>query len=401
VSRATLAAIGAYYFSTALAFAALNPIRYSLPRYGTIFYDPLVTILAVMTAVGAGVAAGVAYAYGGVRAFSIVAILAAGAAASVVLPLIAEGARAWTVPSDLVGITPATAILLSWLPAVPALLLGVVGARRFVRQRASPAPALEAAGGYYLTGIAMSLPTPQLDLRLTLPYSAMALPDVWHAVAVTVPAIVAGLVLSGAARPLWKTAALGAVIGLAGTAPVEISILTGIGSGYWPVSLVAVPAATAAIASAVVVARRAFGARRWSFGRVSPSTAAALGAAAAFVAIGAWAGFATMPNPSDRSGPVGSYQRTGDERKIVACVTSGRGEQLLGSSAREDQAAVTVSVRLRRLPSWYFHDLAGISLPVVVALRDPLGNRAVIDASSGRSVPEVSRTDRSSFGSWC
>jgi hypothetical protein len=400
--RATLAALGAYYFSTAVVLVALTPIRYSLPRFGDLYYDPMVTILAVITAVGVSVAAVIAYSRGGFGAFSIVAILAALVAASAILPFIADGPRAWIPPRDLSGPTPAGAITLSLLPTLPALLVGLVVAARFVGRRSSRIDAFEAAGAYYLTAVAVSLPTPQLDLRLTLPFTAAYLPEAWHGIVITVLAIVAGLVLTPE-RPLRKTAVLGGVIGLAGAAPGEVPIFAGVQSAYWPVSLAVVPAVTAAVAAIVVLGRRALAARPWpAVAFMSGPIAATLGgAAAALLAIGAWIVLATMPNPSDRDGPVNSYARTGDERKIVACVTFGRGEELVGSSAREDQATVTVAVRLRRPPSWYFHDLAGISLPVVITLRDPLGGRTVIDVRSARTVPEVIRTERSGFGFGC
>ena len=401
VLRATLAALGGYYFSAALVLVVLMPVGYSLPRFGDIYYDPLVTTLGVITAVGVFVAAVVAYSRGGVAAFSIVAILAAFVATSVLIPFIAAGPAAWTLPSDLHGLTPAAAIALSLLPALPALLLGLVAARVMGR-RTSRIAALEAAGAYYMTGVAISLPIPQLDLRLTLPFSATYLPEVWHAAVTATLAIAAGLVLDPR-RPLKETAAVASVMGLAGAAPGEISALVGIPGGYWPISLVIVPAATAAIAVAVVVARRAIVARSWfAFGgRVPPIGIALSGAAVTLLAIGAWSVFATMPNSSDRNGPVESYGRTGDERKIVACVVSGRGEELLGSSAREEQDAVAVTVRLRRPPSWYFHDLAGISLPVVVSLHDPLGSRKVIDERTGATVSEMIRTERTGFGIGC
>src|SRR5947207_15673207 len=101
-----------------------------------------------------------------------------------------------------------------------------------------------------------------------------------------------------------------------------------------------------------------------------------------------------MPHSSDRSGPVQSYGRTGDERKLVACVLSGRGEEVLGSSTREERDTVAVTVRLRRPPSWYFHDLAGISLPVVVSLHDPLATPHVLDYRTGPTRVEMSRTER-------
>jgi len=401
VLRGTLAAVGAYYFAAAAVFVALMPVRYSLPRFGDLYFDPLVTILAVITAVGVGAAAVVAYSRGGIRAFSVVALLAVLQAASALLPFVAAGPAVWLPPSDLAGPTPATAIALSFLPALPALLIGVVVARLALR-RGLPIAALEAGGAYYLTAVAMSLPIPQLDLRMTLPFTATFLPDVWHAAVITVLAIVAALVLRSD-WPLRKIALVGGVIGLAGAAPGEIPALVGLPGAYWPVSLAVVPVVTAAIAVIVVASRRAVAARKWltSAFMSRPIAAAWAGAAVAFVAVGSWSLLVTMPNSSDRNGPVQSYVRTGDERKIVACVVSGRGEELLGSQAQEEQGTVTVAVRLRRPPSWYFHDLAGISLPVVVSLRDPLGSRAVIDEWSGQTVQEVSSTQPSAFGPWC
>jgi hypothetical protein len=238
---------------------------------------------------------------------------------------------------------------------------------------------------------------------LTLPFTAFALPAVWHAAVIAVLAVIAGLVLSTRAWSLWKVAALGAVIGLAGAAPGEAPVLLGVPSLYWRVSLVVVPAVTAGLAVVVVAGRRILAARESrAFAVLSrPVVAASVGAVAAFVAMGVWTALGTMPNGSDRNGPLNSYARTGDERKIIACVVSGRGEELLGSSAREEATIVTVLVRLRRPPSWYFHDLVGISLPAVVTLRDPLGTRTVIDEWSGRTVPEVIRSERNGFGFGC
>jgi hypothetical protein len=402
ILRATLAALGGYYLSAAVVLVVLAPIRYSLPRFGDVYYDPLVTSLGVITAIGLFVAAIIAYSRGGIGAFATVAFLATVVAATVLLPFVPAGAAAWTLPSDLHGLTPAGAIALSLLPALPALLLGLIVAARVVGRRATGIAALEAAGAYYVTGVAISLPIPQLDLRLTLPFSATYLPELWHAAVTATLAIAAGLVLDPR-RPLKESAAVASVIGLAGAAPGEISALVGIPGGYWPVSLMVVPAATAAIVVAVVMTRRAVVARNWSVSvRALPPVVIALGGAAAtLLAIGAWSVLATMPNSSDRNGPVDSYARTGDERKIVACVLSGRGEELIGSSAREEQDTVTVTVRLRQPPSWYFHDLVGISLPVVITLHDPLGSRAVIDKRSGGIVPEMIRTERTGFAIGC
>ena len=397
--RAPLAGVGAYYLVGALVLTGLSPVRYSLPTYGTISYDPLITILAAVTFVGVTAAAGVAYACGGWRAFALIAALQTAAALSAILPYLGQSAP-WTTPPDLVGLTPASVLLLSQLTAVPALLLGLaLGAR--AGQRRAPT-ALMAAGAYYLSAVAMSLPTPQLDLRLALPFTAHSLPDAWHVVAVAMPALVAAVLLSGRVRPIWKTAALVGVLALAGAAPAEVARLAGIPSPYVPVSLVAVPALSAGLAAAVVVARRALIRRRpLPFATPSRLLAAAGGAAAAFIAVAAWAVFGSMPTPSDRTGTIGAYMRTGDERKLIACVTSGSGEELRGSSAGEDQTTVTLAVTLRRAPSWYFHDLAGVPLPVVVALRDPLGSRTVIDRWSGQPVPEAVRANPGAALHWC
>jgi hypothetical protein len=363
-----------------------------LPYFGDIYYDSMVTILAVVTAVGVFVAAVIAYSRGGLGALGIVTVLAALLAMSVLGPFTALGPAAWTLPGDLHGVTPAAAIALSLAPAVPALLLGLLVAARFVPRRALPLTAFEAAGAYYLSAVAMSLPTPQLDLRMALPFTAAVLVWPWYGAIIAVLAVVAGLVLSTREWPLWQAAALGGVIGLAGAAPVGVV--------YSPVSIVVVPAATAAVVTIVILGRRVLAARGW---RALPSRPAAAlgGAAAGSFAVGAWIALATMPNPSDRNGPVESYARTGDERKIVACVLTGRGEELLGSSAREAGNTVTVAVRLRQPPSWYFHDLVGITLPVVITLRDPLGGRSVIDERTGGMVREVIRSERTGFGSGC
>lgn len=394
VLRATLAAVGGYYFSAALLLVASTPFRNSLPYFGDVYYDPTVTILAVITAVGLFVAAVIAYSRGGLRAFSFVTILAALVAASLLLPFVALGPAAWKLPADLHGVTPAGAIALSLAPALPALLLGLVVATALVRRRSSSLTAFEAAGAYYLTAVAMSLPTPQLDLRMTLPFTAAGLPSAWYSVVIAMLAVVAGAVLSTREWRLWRVATLGGVIGLAGAAPIGVV--------YSPVSLVVVPAATAAVATMVVLVKRILAAPRWPASMPASRTVAALGGAAAvFLLVGAWVALGTMPNRSDRNGPLESYARTGDERKIVACVITGRGEQLLGSEAREADNTVTVAVRLRQPPSWYFHDLVGITLPVVITLHDPLGGRTVIDERTGGIVREVMRSERTGFGSGC
>jgi hypothetical protein len=397
--RAGLAGVGAYYFLAALLLTVLGPIRYSLPMYGTVSNDPMLTILAAVTFIGVTAGVAVAFACGGWRAFAVIAALQAAAAASGILPLLDQRAL-WTLPPDIVGLTPAMMLLLSHLTAIPALLLGLaLGAR--AKRRHMPA-ALEGAGAYYLVAIAISLPTPQLDLRLTLPFTAESLPDVWHLAATAVPAVIAAVVLVDRVGSIRKIAALVGLFALAGAAPAEVSRLAGIPTPYLPMSLVSVPALSAALAATVCVAARALG-RRQSLRSAtwSPLSAAAGGAAAALIAVGVWLVFAGVPSLYDRTGPVDAYARTGDERKLIACVVSGRGEELVGSSAREDPTTVTVTVRLRRPPGWYAYDLVGIPLPVVVTLREPLGSRTVIDTWSGQRAREVDRASPTAVGHWC
>ncbi len=323
--------------------------------------------------------------------------------ATIVGPCIGEGARTFVSPSDLTGVMPATVIALSVLVGGPGLAIGALLGARVLGPTRAPPRFLEAAGAYYVACVAISLPTPQLDVRLMLPFSATALPLEWHALATSVPAIATGLVLATGARRPWRLAILGALLGLAGALPGEVPMLTSPIRPYWPSSLVGVP-----LLSAFVVVASAYGAGylatlyRTGRGReLRGRDGLAIGASGALLVVIVLNLFGAMPSAADREGPVDLFQRTGDERKIVACVVSGRGEQILGSSARETVDAVFVTVRLRRPPSWYFHDLAGIPLPVVVTLRDRLGDRAVIDARTGRAVREASRTEGTAFGSWC
>lgn len=404
VVRGTVAALGAYYLLAAVALSTLLPFQFSLPRFGSIFYPELGVILGIVTAVGSAVAAAIAMRFGGVRAVAVLAGLWLMTVATIVGPFVGEGTRAFVPRSDLTGVMPATVIALSVLVGGPGIAIGaLVGGWVFGATRVPPR-FLTAAGAYYVTCVVISLPTPQLDVRFMLPFSATGLPVEWHALARTVPAIATGLVLAtGALRP-WRLAIVGAVLGLAGALPGEVPMLLSPIRPYWPSSLVGVP-----LLSALVVVVAAYGARTLaaiygtSRGReLRGRDGLLIGASGVLLLAAVLSLFGAMPSAADRDGPVDEFQRTGDERKLVACVLSERGEDILGSSARETVDAVFVTVRLRRPPSWYFHDLAGIPLPVVVTLHDPLGGRAVIDVRTGRVVREVSRTERTPpFGSWC
>lgn len=395
---AAMAAAGAYYLLAAAVLVFVGPFRYSLPRFGTIGYEPTLIVLGVVTAVGTAGAAFVAQACGGPRAVAAIAATYAAVALRDLLPHI-EDETAWVPPPDIAGVTTATVLLVSYLVAVLAIPMGAVVAARTVRPRIAPAPALLAAGAYYLTSVAMSLPTPQLDLRLTFPFTADRLPEIWHFAVVAVPAAVAALFLSSA-RPLWHAAVVAAFIGLAGAAPGEITPVGLPRSPYVPTALIGVPIVTGLIAAAVVVAKRA--ATRRSFASMTPSPwgAAAAGAAVALASVVAWAVLASAPNHYDQVTAVETYRRSGDERKVVACVVSGVGDQVLGSSARESATTVAVTVRLRSPVSWYPRTLLGISLPVIVALREPLGSRLVVDESTGRPARETANP-AGPYGPWC
>ena len=82
---------------------------------------------------------------------------------------------------------------------------------------------------------------------------------------------------------------------------------------------------------------------------------------------------------------VDSYQLTADPRQIVANVTVGLSYEITEHSAREDPAAITVTVRARR-PSGSWPSI-GIFVPVPITLRSDLGDRTVID-SFGSVVPQ-------------
>jgi hypothetical protein len=86
-----------------------------------------------------------------------------------------------------------------------------------------------------------------------------------------------------------------------------------------------------------------------------------------------------------------SYQRTGDPRKIVVTITTGLGADIAERTVREDARTVTVTVAMRQNPGSY--PAYAFALPVVISLKDPLGDRAVLD-QAGQTVAEVGETYR-------
>ena len=83
---------------------------------------------------------------------------------------------------------------------------------------------------------------------------------------------------------------------------------------------------------------------------------------------------------------IASVQRTGDTRKIVVNVIIGLGVDIAERSVREDAKTVVVTVAVRQNPGVY--PLIAFMVPVLVSLKDPLGERAVLD-STGQTVRDV------------
>lgn len=86
------------------------------------------------------------------------------------------------------------------------------------------------------------------------------------------------------------------------------------------------------------------------------------------------------------SAQIDSFQRTGDARKIVVNFTIGIGDEVAERTVREDASAVTITVRIRRTLDTA--PALGVVVPVVVSLKDPLGDRAVLNAD-GRAVRDL------------
>jgi hypothetical protein len=79
------------------------------------------------------------------------------------------------------------------------------------------------------------------------------------------------------------------------------------------------------------------------------------------------------------SAQITSFQRTGDDRKIVVNIVTGLGTDIAERTVREDAQTVTVTVNMRQNPGTY--PAIAFYLPVVVSLKDVLGDRRVLDAN--------------------
>jgi hypothetical protein len=72
-----------------------------------------------------------------------------------------------------------------------------------------------------------------------------------------------------------------------------------------------------------------------------------------------------------------SFQRSADTRKIIVNITIGVGDEVVERSASEDAQSVRVTVRVRQAPGPKVS--LGVPVPLVIALKEPLGSRAVLD----------------------
>ena len=79
------------------------------------------------------------------------------------------------------------------------------------------------------------------------------------------------------------------------------------------------------------------------------------------------------------------FQRTRDETKIVVIVTAGYGTDVVEREVREDAASVRITVHVRTGAVVPFRS-PGITMPVVVSLKGPLGSRAVLDQNGNAVV---------------
>ena len=83
---------------------------------------------------------------------------------------------------------------------------------------------------------------------------------------------------------------------------------------------------------------------------------------------------------------IDSFQRSADRQKIIVNVTIGVGDEIAERSVKEDARSVTVTVRTRRMLGPKVS--LGIPIPVVVSLKQPLEDRAVLDYD-GRPVRDL------------
>jgi hypothetical protein len=81
-----------------------------------------------------------------------------------------------------------------------------------------------------------------------------------------------------------------------------------------------------------------------------------------------------------------SYWQSGDSLQIVAVITVGIGDEVIGRNLSEDAATVRISLRVRE--NFSNKPALGVRIPVPILLNQPLRDRVVED-SIGKAVPEI------------
>ena len=80
---------------------------------------------------------------------------------------------------------------------------------------------------------------------------------------------------------------------------------------------------------------------------------------------------------SVRTVRIDSFQHSTDPQKLIVNVTIGLGDEIIERSVNEDERSVKVTVRVRQPTG--SRVLLGIPVPIVVSLKQPLAERAVVD----------------------
>ncbi len=89
---------------------------------------------------------------------------------------------------------------------------------------------------------------------------------------------------------------------------------------------------------------------------------------------------------SGRIATIDGFQRTADPTKIVVVLTIGLLDDFADRTVIEDATSVKITVRVRTRSG--SSPALGVSVPVTLSLREPLGTRSVMD-SSGRPIPDL------------
>jgi hypothetical protein len=87
-------------------------------------------------------------------------------------------------------------------------------------------------------------------------------------------------------------------------------------------------------------------------------------------------------------GRIEAYAATDDPRTIVIHYLIGAGDEVLGPRVVENDRTVTVEVRIS---VWFpgrgtFKNLSATFMQVPITLKNPLGDRAVIDSNTGKRI---------------